>query len=358
MSTNTNPLAQLNLNVGAFRNTVCLQLSLKTWGNRRSLPKNIVIGIAVEMARKEAESKGISNDDDILKLQEEWEKRLSSTTKLVVCDELSAIEDFQNLAKKQALALQIPKTRPSKAKRQKQKDLNDGEAEEMVLDYDTIPEGFYLYTMDAAAKVDAMLRDNLATLKDELIPSLAAVWDEKVEIAKAALTRMGTWQEGMCPRMEKLRHEWSIKWRWISFNVPEGLPPELREIEQKRQAEAMARQAEEIVLALRESFLELISSTADILRVQDGQRKRKLYDGRIDDVKQFIAAFNDRNIFDDAELASLVEKAREIMVGVEKDKLTKDIDQRNRIADTFNDIKESLSNMVVSTGIRAIKFEE
>lgn len=352
-NTQTQNLNALNLNVSAFKNTVCLQLGLSRWGNRRTLPKQLIIQLADQMARAE----GITDEEQLLKRRQELEKRLSSTSKLIVCEELKAIEDFQNWTKRNVLAYSIPKSRPSKAKKQKQKSL-DEEAEEMVVDYDTVPEGFYLYPVETAPQIDQMIKDAMVKIREDLVPDLAAVWDSKVAEAKAALEQVKAWRDELCPPMSELRNQWCIRHRWISFTVPEGLPEELREAEQKKMAEAMQEQAKEIVLALRESFMELIASTKDILEVQPGQKAKKLYPGRIEDVKLFIETFNNRNIFNDRELEALVEQARAIMVGVDRDKLKNSTTLRNNVAEKFESIKESLARLVVVDGQRALDLSE
>lgn len=80
-------------------------------------------------------------------------------------------------------------------------------------------------------------------------------------------------------------------------------------------------------------------------------------DTLIGNIQEFINTFNQRNLLGDEELAYLVEKAKEILVGVNANLLRQDGSTRDRIQKQFADIDATLATMVTTKITRKFDLE-
>jgi hypothetical protein len=72
----------------------------------------------------------------------------------------------------------------------------------------------------------------------------------------------------------------------------------------------------------------------------------------------FLGTFDFRNVTDDAELKSLVEKARETLAGVSADDLRTTVGVRAKVQQGMADLAAELDTMIVKKPGRKFRFNE
>ena len=163
------------------------------------------------------------------------------------------------------------------------------------------------------------------------------------------------------PDEERVRASFSMQTRYITFDTPKklkGVNPEIfaREVEKVR--ESVANCTEDIKNALRENLLKHVEHMFDKLSEKPDGSKKIFRDSSVNKLKEFLVDFNELNITNDQELAELVEKARQLMEGVDPDSLRKNVDVAQKIKTGFESIKTDLDTMLVDRKKRNISFED
>jgi len=72
----------------------------------------------------------------------------------------------------------------------------------------------------------------------------------------------------------------------------------------------------------------------------------------------FLGSFDFRNVTDDTELKALVDKAREMLVGVSADDLRTTAGVRAKVQQGMADLAAELDTMIVKTPVRKFRFNE
>ena len=234
-----------------------------------------------------------------------------------------------------------------------------GEIQRWVYE-NTVPsffkEGFQLTRLEAVEKIEnamrAAARDGLPALVNDLVK----VFPDKIREAQTALGEQFNPMD--YPNPEDLPRMFSIEWNWIAFTVPEGLPIELRKAEEDKLQKQFSDAAEQITLALRTGFQELIAHAAERLAPSGPGEKPKIFkDSLIGNLQAFIETFNQRNLLNDVELAQLVTKAKEMLCGVTPEKLRNYQKTKDEVRNAFDGIKTQLDGMIVEAKSRVIEFD-
>lgn len=216
-------------------------------------------------------------------------------------------------------------------------------------------EGFQLSSTKAVDEIEARMRKARNDEVPALVEQLIAVYPTKIEEARIALN--GQFNEKDYPTPEELRALFSVDWNWIAFSVPENLPPELRKMEAEKLQKQFADAGQEITLALRVGFQELIAHAVERLTPGDDGKPKTFRDTLIGNVQQFIDTFTGRNLLGDTELEALVNKAQEIIIGVAPDDLRKNADVRETTIKQFNEVKNQLDGMIETVRGRKFNWE-
>ncbi len=160
------------------------------------------------------------------------------------------------------------------------------------------------------------------------------------------------------PTMEDLSGAFGIARRFIAFSVPEGLKP-------SDKAEALAElradltdAAEQIKIALRTGFEELITHARDTLTVAPGEKPKIIKASLLGNVLQFCETFQIRNTQGDAELAALVEEAKSVLTGMDPDKIRKYASVREQARALFDGLKTRVDEMIVTQKGRVMDLSE
>lgn len=197
-----------------------------------------------------------------------------------------------------------------------------------------------------------VLDDNGNELPKGKIP---AVVDEFVaeypKLVDAARERLGElFDPGDYPPVARVREAFGVDYRYFTFDTPQTLKTISKSLynRERKKAERSWGEAEiEIRNALRAGFLQLVAHLKDRLTPDADGKKKRLHESAIENFREFMAAFEGRNVTDDAELGGLVAKAKALVDGVGIESLRESEDLREQIVGSLSEIAESAGSMTV-----------
>ena len=119
----------------------------------------------------------------------------------------------------------------------------------------------------------------------------------------------------------------------------------------------MAEAGREIQQVLRTAMGELVKHMRD--RLKDGPEGKPLRfkETTVSNLVEFLGTFDFRNVTDDAELKGLVEKAREMLVGVSADDLRTTSGVRAKVQQGMADLAAELDTMIVKKPGRKLPLQ-
>lgn len=230
-------------------------------------------------------------------------------------------------------------------------------------------EGFQLVKLEGVETIERYMRRAIATgdtvaesviTLPKLVEAFLLVYPAQIEEARRTLEPVGQFNANDYPGIEQMRQMLAngIRWNWISFTVPEGLPPELRQQETDKLERQFSDAGEQIKAALRVAFAELIKHMQERLTTGPGEKPKVFRDSAIGNIQEFINTFNQRNLLDDVELAQLVGKAREVLTGVTAQKLRQVDDVKKTVTTGLADITADLEKMLTDQPGRKFDLDD
>lgn len=236
-----------------------------------------------------------------------------------------------------------------------------------------IMEGLFEVHKDLVPRVNAIVaeaRDRLENSwvddqmdsKPGFIDAFLADYPAAIERARSAPLLDGglgpLFNAGDYPSEEKIRASFDIVRRWLSFSVPEGLPPELREQALNELKADLNNAAETIKNALAEGLLKLCEHANEVLQTQPGEKPKVIKESLIGNILQFCETFPVRNTQNDQELAPIVEQCKAALTGLDPDKLRKFPSVRENAAKQFEAISATLDTMIETRKSRKLYLED
>jgi len=119
--------------------------------------------------------------------------------------------------------------------------------------------------------------------------------------------------------------KFNFNWRFIILDVPNGdtklLAPEVYAREKEKFIQTMEEARSMAIDALREEFAQMVERITERF-TQNGIGKPKIFKNTtIDSFYDFFQTFKDRNIFQDDELTTLVNRAQAVLNGTHVDQI-------------------------------------
>jgi hypothetical protein len=155
--------------------------------------------------------------------------------------------------------------------------------------------------------------------KTEFIANL----NEFKEAAKNDLELDGLFNEIDYPM--DLENKYYMDWRFLLMQTPDNIikiAPDVYEREKAKFIEVMEQVRVESVDALRATFGDMVSNICDRFANGTKDGKKKIFkNSTVNNFYDFFEQFKQRNIFQDAELDELVNKAQNILKGREADEI-------------------------------------
>ena len=210
--------------------------------------------------------------------------------------------------------------------------------------YGTLREGVYRLPLALVEQVDEGLEE-ARQRRQALIGQFAIKYPELVEAARARLRAL--YDPSNYPPVDEVIARFTFDYRYLSFGTPDNLSAHLWARERIKAAAEVASEVEEIKMALRAGFAELINHAADRLGARADGTKHVFRDSMISNLGEFFHFFNARNLVDDQELAALVERARTVMQGVTAEELRSNDLLRGIVKERVGEIKGEMDRSLV-----------
>ncbi|KKL99505.1 hypothetical protein LCGC14_1813720 [marine sediment metagenome] len=301
------------------------------WGNRRHVDLND-IDITHRTTSPRWDDVGNDLPPAVNGEQPADKRRLSLAKKLMECDEVRAIEALFRDATDWLFRNGLPSF---------------------------IRPGIYRIPPGLISTVEQKLREFKARLNDELVPAACAAYPTRVREGLAALGDLGN--ENDYPHVDDFRSCWGLGWRWVSVGVPDELKSidyDLWKIERDKEAKQIRKAAEGIRVLLRQTALTIIRQLHAKLGPRDDGKKRVLRATALDDLTQFVSAFNFRDVTNDRELFEVISQIHQLARGVNVPQLRSDDELRARVERETSRLEGHLDRLVVEAPTRRLRVRK
>ena len=235
----------------------------------------------------------------------------------------------------------------------------DGEVRRYL--YDTclpFEAGIHLCPLALLEQMEGKLR-GFAAAREDLVGAFLSAYPALCQEAAQRLRSL--YNPTDYPPADYVAQQFTFAWQYISF----GVPDQLREIstkiwqdEREKAAQVMAEAGREIQQVLRTAMAELVKHMRDRLKDGPDGKPLRFKESTVSNLVEFLGAFDFRNVADDAELKSLVERARQVLTGVSADDLRTTADLRAKVQQGMADLAAELDMMIVKKPARKFRFNE
>jgi hypothetical protein len=220
-------------------------------------------------------------------------------------------------------------------------------------------EGFQLVSLTGVEGIEQRLQKAQKTELPELVKAFQKAYPAQVEAARAVLGPVAQFNSADYPQADSLPGLFDVEWFWVNFQVANGLPAELAKLEQDKLEKRLTDAGDEIIMALRASFADLITHANEKLTPSGPGEKPKVFrDSLVGNITDFIGTFNQRDILGDIELMQLVNRAGDVLRGVTPQKLRDLPNIREQVRGQFTEIKAKLDTMLTERPSRKFDFTE
>jgi len=156
-----------------------------------------------------------------------------------------------------------------------------------------------------------------------------------------------------------IRDKFGFEWRYLALETPgkyQILSPEIYERERAKFESMMEETRELATAALRQEFAECVSHMVERL-THDPEGKPKIFKNcMLEKVRAFLDSFNGRNLFQDDQLAGLVEQARSVLHEVDPEQIRENLWLKRRIADEMVKVKAVLDETITDLPRRKLRL--
>ena len=219
-------------------------------------------------------------------------------------------------------------------------------------------EGYYFVPLVLVPEVDEYLSEREAERKD-LVEAFYSVYEGlqvQAQSEQGALYRVADY-----PEVGKVKSSFTWTVRYLAFSTPgklQEISQSLYQRERDRLAATWQQAGEEVREALREAWSGLVDHFVERLSYKPGGKPQAFKDTLVGNMTDFIALFDKRNLTDDDELSAIIGQARSLLSGVDPEQLRKDLPVRDRIRQSFEEIKRASDSFLVDKPARQIDFDD
>lgn len=213
--------------------------------------------------------------------------------------------------------------------------------------------GVYFLHFDGVEAINNTLlgfKKDLDELKKEFGKNLASYIQE----ARQILEPDGLFNSQDYP--VDVENSFSISWRFFTLSVPTQLKENIRQQESQNFSKLMEETQRLAVQTLRNGFAEIISDLTETLSGKADGEKKRMNQGKIEKVAEFLETFKRKDLFGDKDLEELIVKSKDLMDGLNFKDLRKDKDLSSVLNAELNDIKTVLDSMVEPVNKRSVSF--
>jgi hypothetical protein len=143
--------------------------------------------------------------------------------------------------------------------------------------------------------------------------------------------------------------KFNFNWRFIILDVPNGdsrlLAPEVYAREKEKFIQTMEEARGMAIDALREEFAQMVERITDRF-TQNGNGKPKIFKNTtVDSFYDYFQTFKDRNIFQDYELTTLVNRAQAVLDGSNVEQIRSNDNLKDNIRSGMEDIESTIAEL-------------
>jgi len=151
--------------------------------------------------------------------------------------------------------------------------------------------------------------------------------------------------------------KFKFEWRFLTLDVPKKskiLTPEIYQRE-KEKFEAMMEDTRQLATAaLAEELGEIVHNLVERLN-GDGNAKT-INSAMLNKMRDFMATFETKNIFDDEKLSEIVQQAHTVIDGISPYGLKYNETMRNRISDDMSSLKQTIDDAIQDLPRRKLRM--
>ena len=160
------------------------------------------------------------------------------------------------------------------------------------------------------------------------------------------------------PTREQLQSRFRFQWRYITVGPSNSnvLPPSVYKDEVEKFRNLMEQARQEAIASLREEFVALIGNLTDKLSGSEDGKPKKLRDATVENLKDFLDSFANRNIFEDGQLAELVSRCKAIISGTTARDIRTSMQVKETLHSEMTNLLESMNGAFENLPRRKLRF--
>jgi len=218
--------------------------------------------------------------------------------------------------------------------------------------------GIHLCPLPLLKEVERKMRE-FADQRTNLVEAFVAVYPELCQHAPGQLRALHNPLD--YPPVEEVRAAFDFNWRYVSFGVPEQLreiSAEIWDQEREKTANIMTEAVSEVQVVMRSAMADLVHHMSDRLKDGPDGKPGRFHQTTVSKLVEFLDSFNFRNVTDDAELKTQVERAKGLLSGVSAKDLKTAAELRSHVRAGMDGIAAQLDTMIVQKGARKFRLED
>ena len=225
--------------------------------------------------------------------------------------------------------------------------------------------GLYVISLKSVIKA----RNRIKTFIKERNTILDGMLEESnyKRIIEESESRLGEhFDRSQYPPADYIRSRYTVSYQIFTINVGKSLEEfnvdlleeekkQLEEIfteEKTKRKNLLASAHDDFRTALRINFLELVRELEDKLTPDADGKTKILRESKVDGLVSFIENWSDKDITNDSELGEYVSRAKDVLSGINPNKLRYSTDVRTKVQEVFHNITSELEDKIVKASKR------
>lgn len=217
--------------------------------------------------------------------------------------------------------------------------------------------GTFLVPVNSIVEVYEHL-DEIEIEFDKRVDAFLKVYPRQVEEAREKL--LDQFDEDNYPSAKQLKMAFWLERRLLDFGVPneKKIGIAIWKKEKERAEKTWQLAVDDIQIALREAFRNLVGHLAERLELKPDGTKKVFAESAITKIIEFIDLFKNRNLTGDSELEGLVAQARDVLAGKKADALRKNVVARGEVAGEMARVTAALDELLETAPRRRISLDD